>query len=443
MIEEAKNLIEKQLKKLNVEKWELLLTKTFTIENQFRGFDLEITRDYEILNYFLRIFVDKNDKMGIGVVQGSTLDEKIINETINSAIKMANLNSSIKYDLISPGSKYPTLDIAENKIISNPFDFIQDISEKLTNIISRYKGVIPTFGKLRAYINDKKLVNYLGLELDSKSTYLFIEYALKAESTNNLAEYWAKSYFKNSDQLDLENRIPKWAKIAKDTLVAKRPQLQKSATVLFPPIVLKDAFTNTIGFHITGKSKVEKISKIKIGDQIASKEFNLTDNGILTGGLRTHPWDGEGTPQRLTKIIENGVFISRIYDLKHAQILNKKSTGNGIRSSNGTIENDFTNLEISPGNTKLSDIISQIKSGVIVEEFSWLNPNRITGDFGAEIRNGYIIKNGEISTPIKGGNLSGNVFDMIKNIEFISIERNFEENTLIPYIVCKNLIISS
>ncbi|MHA1253499.1 MAG: metallopeptidase TldD-related protein, partial [Candidatus Helarchaeota archaeon] len=59
------------------------------------------------------------------------------------------------------------------------------------------------------------------------------------------------------------------------------------------------------------------------------------------------------------------------------------------------------------------------------------------------IRNGYIIKNGEISSPIKGGNISGNVFEMINNIENISIEREFEENTLFPYIQFNNLIISS
>ncbi|TFF89001.1 MAG: TldD/PmbA family protein [Promethearchaeota archaeon] len=443
MIEKTRNLIEKKLKELNVDKWDLLINKTSTFENQFRGIDIEITRDYEIISYIIRVFDDREKEMGIGELTGSSVKKKNIEKSIKHAIKMSKINSSTKYGLNQPGLKYEKLKLYEDKIISDPHGFLKDRSEKLTSIISQQKNVAPTFGKFRIYIKEKKLTNSLGINLDTKSTSLFIEYAIKAESNGNLAEYWAKSYFKNSDQLDLNNRVKKWASIAYDTIKAKEPEQNKSAVVLFPPIILKDAFKNTIGFHITGKSKVEKLNKIEIGEKIASESFTLHDNGLLDGGLNSNPWDGEGTPQRNTLAIKNGIFKERIFDLKHAKILNDKSTGNGLRTEGGSIENTFTNLEINPGDQKLDDIISEISNGLLIEEFSWLNPNRITGDFGAEIRNGYLIKKGEISNPIKGGNLSGNVFEMINNITNISKERKFEENVLLPYILCENLILSS
>ena len=443
MIEKTRTLIEKYLKQLNVKKWDVLINKIQTLENQFRGLKVEITRDYEIINYNIRIFNDRNENMGIGIVKGSSLNEKIIEDSIIHAKKMAQINSTDKYELTPPGKKYKSLNLAEKIILSDPFEFLQNTSEKLTSEISNHKNVDATFGKFRIYIHNKKLINNLDLDLDSESTSLFIEYAIKSELNGELAEYWAKSHYKNSNQLKLDTRVAKWAKIASDTLKAKHPQSNKSTIVLFPPIVLKDAFRNTLGYHITGKSKVEKISRITVGEKFALESLSMNDNGIIDGGLGSNSWDGEGIPQRNKVIIENGIFKSRIYDLKHAKLLNNKSTGNGIRTSAGSIENSYTNLEILPGTEKLEDMISQISDGIIIEEFSWLNPNKITGDFGAEIRNGYMIKKGKIGEPIKGGNLSGNIFEMVNNILNISIEREFEENTLFPYIVCKDLILSS
>ncbi|MBD3227800.1 MAG: hypothetical protein GF329_06395 [Candidatus Lokiarchaeota archaeon] len=442
MIEKTRNLIEKKLKELNVSKWDLLINKTMTFENQFRGLEIEITRNYEIISYIIRVFDDREKEMGIGELTGFSLNEKNIEESIKYGKQMSKINSSTKYDLNQPGLKYERLKLYEDKIISQPYDFLNDTSEKLTNIIAQQNKIEATFGKFRIYVNEKKLTNSLDLDLDKKSTSLFIEYALKAESDGNLAEYWTKSYFKNSEQLDLNNRVKKWASIAYDTIKAKEPEQNKSIMVLFPPIILKDAFKNTIGFQITGKSKVEKLNRMEPDEKIASENFTLHDNGILKGGLNSNPWDGEGTPQQNTQVIENGIFKNRIFDLKHAKILNGESTGNGIRTAGGSIENTFTNMEVKPGDQKLENIISEIRNGILIEEFSWLNPNRITGDFGAEIRNGYLIQNGALS-PIKGGNLSGNVFEMLNNIISISKERKYEENVLLPYFLCKDLILSS
>ena len=60
------------------------------------------------------------------------------------------------------------------------------------------------------------------------------------------------------------------------------------------------------------------------------------------------------------------------------------------------------------------------KHGILIEQFSWLSPDAITGKFSSEIRAGYYIKDGEITEPIKGGLVIGNIFDMIKNIQTIS-----------------------
>lgn len=87
-------------------------------------------------------------------------------------------------------------------------------------------------------------------------------------------------------------------------------------------------------------------------------------------------------------------------------------------------------------------MISSIKEGYLIEKFSWLNPDELSGFFGAEIRNGYYIKDGEFKNPIKLGNVSGNVLEMIKNCQYISKETEYVENSLLPYIAFANLTVS-
>src|SRR5438552_12468435 len=85
-------------------------------------------------------------------------------------------------------------------------------------------------------------------------------------------------------------------------------------------------------------------------------------------------------------------------------------------------ENQTTNLMIHPGNQKLEKLIAEIKEGIIIHMFSWLHPNEESGSFGSEIRNANFIRDGEIEGPVKGGVVSGNVFDLLKNITGISKE---------------------
>ena len=121
----------------------------------------------------------------------------------------------------------------------------------------------------------------------------------------------------------------------------------------------------------------------------------------------------------------------------------EQSTGNARRAESGAIVNGLSNFKILPGDMSFSEMISEIKEGYFIDKFSWLNPEDVTGSFGAEIRNGYYIKNGELKNPIKLGNISGNVLEMVKNCVYISKEREFTGNTLFPFMAFTNLKVSS
>ena len=318
-----------------------------------------------------------------------------------------------------------------------------DIAEDLINEVNQQKDVVPTFLRFRVHSNHSYLRNSNDLKLDAKKTYFFIEFSLKAQENGKLSEFWNEGYYKEKKHLNLNERVSGWARKAKDTLKAVEPKPSDDAIVIFSPSVLKQAINPVIGVHALGKAHAEKISRFNIGDVIASENITIIDDGLLEGGLRSNSWDSEGNPHQTTEIIKNGVFQHRLYDQMYAILEEKQSTGNARRAVNGTVVNGITNLKIAPGDISFQEMISNIKEGYYIEQFSWLNPEEVTGNFGAEIRNGYYIKNGEFQNPIKLGNVSGNILEMVQNCVYISKEREFTENTLFPYMAFKNLNVSS
>ncbi|MFX1242815.1 MAG: metallopeptidase TldD-related protein, partial [Promethearchaeota archaeon] len=334
--------------------------------------------------------------------------------------------------------------ISEKKVLQDPLNTKNNLAEELITEINQHKEIQPTFGRIRVHIDNISLRNSTGLDLSNIKTYFFVEFSLKAQKEGKLSEYWPFLFIKDKDQLNFPERVDQWAKLAQDSLIAKVPKPKEKATVVFSPQVLNKALNPVIENHASGRASFQKISRFTINQEVASEEITIIDDGLLKGGLRTNGWDIEGSPRQKTEIIKNGIFQNYIYDQRYAILSNHRSTGNAIRDERTEIiDNGISNLEILPGTMNLDDIISEINEGYYVDQFSWLNPSKLSGAFGAEIRNGYYIKNGKFEYPIKLGNINGNVIKMLGDCQYVSKEREFFENSLFPYMVFNNLTVSS
>jgi PmbA protein len=442
MNRETINLIENELKSKKIKEYEIYLVEQKIFETEFLKSDIFSEREVNDVEFTIRILTQKKNETGIGIVKGNSLNRIDIKKNIETCIILSKNNSSSKY--VFPHSKsIPEIKTADERIIKNPVSIKEDICEEIKAELEQHHEINPTFGRLRVHIQSKCLKNSNDLDLDAIKTFFFIEFALKAQKNGNLSESWETDYIKEKEHLQIKKRVNRWAKIATDTLDAKIPVRNNNATVIFPPHILRNAINPVIGFHILGKSYQEKVSKFIINGKVAIESFNLIDDGLIPGGLMSDPWDGEGNPHQQNLVITNGIFQKRLYDQKYGILENTESTGNGNRLADGSIINSISNLRITPGDISLDEIISNIKEGYYIEKCSWLNPDQYSGSFGTEIRNGYYIKNGKILYPIKGGNLSGNVLEMIKNCKYISKEFEVSANSIFPYITFSNLTVSS
>lgn len=442
MTSDKLDIIEKVLQSQNVEEYEIFLVKRKIFESMLLKNKRDLEREITDFEYFIRILNQQEDKTGIGVIKGNSLIPKQLERNISRCIGLSKVNTEAKYHF--PESSSPTnLDTAEDKLVKNPLSVKNDLVEALISSCAELEEIEAPFSRFRTHIHHNYLRNSNNIDLDSLKTFYFIELSLKAEKVGALSEFWDVAYYKNKEHLKFEERVKEWANMARDTLEARTPEPKKEAIVLFPPNVLREAINPVVGTHSLAKAYFEKLSQFDIDDEVASTQFSLTDDGLLEGGLSSNPWDAEGIPHQKTVVIEDGLFKNRLYDHKFALLDGVNSTGNATRSDDGTVKNGISNFTIQAGDISKQEMISEIKQGYFIQKFSWLNPNPVQGFFGAEIRNGYYIENGKFKYPIKLGNVSGNVLEMIKNCLYISKEREFCQDSYFPYITFKNLTVSS
>ena len=170
-----------------------------------------------------------------------------------------------------------------------------------------------------------------------------------------------------------------------------------------------------------------------MGSVIANEKLSLTDDGILPGGMGTASTDDEGTPSRKNELVKNGELASFIYDCYTAGKEKRESTGNAVRGSfTSTPSISIRNLVVDHSR---SDITGETRDGVIINSVIGAHTaNPISGDFSVEARNSFLIKDGEIGSPIKSMMISGNIFELLKNIDGAGLDVRRVSNIITPTI---------
>jgi PmbA protein len=96
---------------------------------------------------------------------------------------------------------------------------------------------------------------------------------------------------------------------------------------------------------------------------------------------------------------------------------------------------------IEPGDMALEEMIQSTPRGVLLGRFSGGNPSQ-NGDFSGVAKNSFYIENGQIQYPISETMVSGNIVEMLNNIEQISKERNNDGFQCLPWIQVNGITIS-
>jgi TldD protein len=87
------------------------------------------------------------------------------------------------------------------------------------------------------------------------------------------------------------------------------------------------------------------------------------------------------------------------------------------------------NTMIVPGTGSPADLIKDTKNGIFVVKMGGGQVNTVTGEFVFEVKDGYMIENGEVTYPVRGATLMGTGPDVINSIDAVCTDLGFDSGT--------------
>jgi TldD protein len=202
---------------------------------------------------------------------------------------------------------------------------------------------------------------------------------------------------------------------SKDAPAGKMPVILGSG---WPGVLLHEA----IGHGLEGdfNRKGSSVFSGKIGEKIASDKCTIVDNGTIANRRGSLTIDDEGTPTQETTLIENGILKGYMMDKMNGRLMNKPSTGNGRRESYAHIPMPrMTNTYMLNGKDHFEDMVSSVENGIYAKNFDGGQVDITSGKFVFSANEAYLIKNGKITTPIKGATLIGSGDEVLHQISMV------------------------
>jgi PmbA protein len=169
----------------------------------------------------------------------------------------------------------------------------------------------------------------------------------------------------------------------------------------------------------------------RLGEQVATPDLTLVDDGRMVGHLGSRPFDGEGLPTRQTVVIQNGVLASYLLDTYTGRKLGMPSTGNASRSLGQPPTVGPTNCSIAPGRYSPDEIIRSVDQGLYLTEMIGFGVNLVNGDYSRGAV-GLWIEKGELAHPVEEITIAGNLKDMLQQIEMIGNDLEWRGSIAAP-----------
>ena len=158
-----------------------------------------------------------------------------------------------------------------------------------------------------------------------------------------------------------------------------------------------------------------------VGTACASALVNGVDDATIPNGWGSFDFDDEGEPSQRTVLFEAGVLQSFLYDRLRADTDGVESTGNGRRESYAQPPIPrMTNTNILNGEEDADAILEGTERGVYVTSLGGGQVNPATGDFVFGVSEGFLLEDGNVTTPVRGANLIGRAIQVMSAVDAVA-----------------------
>ena len=242
----------------------------------------------------------------------------------------------------------------------------------------------------------------------------------------------SRSYRTGTEMLTetlLEEIVSEAVKGIDERFAARRPKGGKMSVVMgagASGILLHEAMGHA--FEADFNRKGQSIFSGRIGEKVCSEDISIVDDGTIPGNRGAVNFDDEGVPGQKTFMVRNGILESYLHDRISATYFGVSPTGNGRRESfrYAPIPRMRATYMLGGKATK-EDIITSVKKGVYVDQFSNGQVQIGEGDFTFFVKSGFLIEDGKLTMPVKDINIIGNGPQALADITMVGNDPKVDE----------------
>lgn len=404
---------------LEVEKKHSKYTLLRTLNNLVKQFESS-----DITSYKIKSIID--GKTIVATYEDiSNVDEVI--DTLKSNILILDNDDAdflAKESIAEDNNDRINLDIEDIRKDLLSLNNYKEIDTNILNIDSILESNITTI----EVINTNNII----LKDQTFENLLYIDVSYKKDSkVSDSSDYYLFKEYKSEDAFKLFENVLKDSKkrIKEDSIKTIRSNVIINNNCMY---LILNAFKDM--FMAKNINKGISILSEKYGKQVFSPIINIVEDPLNQQFPGKRLFDSEGTKCIFKKIVDNGKFVTKLYDNRESLKDKVKSTANA---------DGVNNMYLVPGNYTFEELIGELKNGIVITDLMGLHSgvNTITGDMSLDAR-GYLVENGKITLPLNSILLSANLFEIMNNVKYIGNDLKFGSTSVAsPSILCENIMI--
>jgi len=163
--------------------------------------------------------------------------------------------------------------------------------------------------------------------------------------------------------------------------------------------------------------------KMRIGAELGNGILNIIDDPTMPDQLGHYKYDDEGVRAKRTYLLKDGVLVGRLHSRRTAAEFGEDVTGHCIAE-------DYRyapivrmgNIFIDPGKSTFEELLERLGDGFYILDAKGGQTSGENFTFGAQY--GYEVKNGKVGRIVRDINITGNLYQTLKDI--VDIGNDFE-----------------
>ena len=382
--------------------------------NYLKGIGIRIANNNDIVYGYTNKLDNNNLEKLVNNLIENFKDSKIISNIFLNDLKVYKTKISI------PHNKFP--DDKKKEYLYNIDKIARGYSNKIIQVDAsfyEYDEKVTIANNSSNYVKDNRTLTRLIINVVAQSN---------DKQTNSMKTFGIRGGYELLDTIDIEKEVLNLAESAVKKLTAKSCPSGEMPVIIGPgfgAVIFHEACGHSM--EATTVALGTSVLSGKLGEKVASDKVTIIDDGTLDDYWGSTNIDDEGNLTKKNILIEKGILKGYLIDTLNNRKMNMNITGSGRRESYKYAPTSrMNNTYLAPFTDKIEDMIKSINYGIYATNMGGGSVDPVTGDFNFAVNEAYLIENGKVTDMVLGGSLIGNTIDILKNVEMVSDDLQFD-----------------